>query len=397
MRIESFNGFVRLSENSPYPFVSGAFTAEVKGHLHNERILDLVPVLSKVAQNLVYAGSAPVPVDSTQKYFYELIRGLVTTNTFFERGNRLGELNFNPILLNPAFQPSPQLGLEELKTGRVLLSYSQGKESTLLKHFLTNLGIEFDTAYIYDTIQHNTAPDDYQVKLGDIWQWNPATAPLMSMGVSTPIVVYQRLLMWAYADAHGYDYVIFGDEIDNQALYRVGGTVYPSTAFFQSQYFYNILNYLGLSGTQLVSGLMNYSQERIYEYVIKKKLVHFSCFCNNTGWCNNCSKCKTTAYFANKFGTDMYAPYGLDLNKGYDTSLEKGLVLDFAQAYNTSLSSRCEPVMDDGFSQYYDLCIDRGDDDNDSINPKVHWDFGKFNSFKQDVLEAFSAHWKALP
>lgn len=390
-------GKLIIQDANPFPSTRGVnFTAAIKGENFNLKIPKLLDAVVQVAMDFAMPGTASLAgFDKTQIFFYHLIRGIKATNAKYEHNLDLG-ITLNPVLLNTAFRTQEAITLDQLRSKKVLLSFSGGKESVLLRHMLEKMGVAFDTAHIYDALQTTHGDDgvDWQVALGNIYHFHPIPQ-MLDFGVAPPIVLFQRILMWAYADAHGYDYVLFGDEIDNQAIYTVNDKhLYPSGSFFQSQYFYNILNALGLSKTKLVSALMNFSQERIYEYLINHDLNHFSCLCSTNSWCNRCTKCKTTAYYATHWKTDMYAKQGLDYSCGYTDRTAKEIRLDFSQSYNADLFSLCKPLVDDGFADYYKHCIRFGMEDNNTRNPNVYYDMPGLNSFDYSVLHRFAQFWR---
>jgi len=307
--------------------------------LHTNEIFGYLDMLKTILWRIpikILFDETNIPGNSAQKYFYHFYLSIFTSVSWYENDYDMGPLN-NPVkyLGNAYKSVDEKLSIERLRNSKVALAYSGGKESRLVKLILDHFNIDFTPISILDEWQSGNRLEDFENKSGaeDIFLGGVNVAPIYTYnkiakgpfadslvnknkGFSTyfEIVPVQRLLILIKM-GNAFDMCLFGEEAERHQAYLVDKQLYPTRGFFQSQFYYNMLNNSGLLGsTKLYTPLMNFTQPHILHALYKREIPINSCWeLDNLeengyvgGWCNACNKCcRVAASLTYMFGDDF--------------------------------------------------------------------------------------------
>jgi hypothetical protein len=249
-------------------------------------------------------------------FWFKFLCSISQISSDLDYENSLGIPFSNPLnQMSAAFMNTAPFPATHLRNKAILLSYSGGKESVFAQTILNTLGVSHAKAKIYDSFQSQNKVDmfgeDDEEHAVHMTHLNcsvslPFSRLFANMGNHVnhvfpysrlvPVVPIQRLLMSLYA-LDRYDHLYFGDEAEQQVLYRVKyrgeNVTYPTHTFFQSQLFYNMLNVLVFkeSGLSLHTPVRNFTQPHILQYLADRQVQIDSCLHLHGAWCGKCAKC----------------------------------------------------------------------------------------------------------
>lgn len=325
--VANFQAYIRVTDKVEYRVNSTA-----------KRIFQLLEIITSVIPAMVRYGYKPDMTDrrkgtlECEKAFWlKFLCSVFQLSSDIDYGNSLGLEYGNPLnQMSSAFAHSDPFDLSSLDEKEILLSYSGGKESKFIQTIFKELDITFNEATIYDSFQDQRGKDcfgndmpQYAVQMTHL---NcsvsvPFSRLFAGMGDHNssdflfsrfvPVVPLQRLLMSLHAYGT-YNQLLFGDEAEQQVLYRINyrgeNVTYPTHTFFQSQMFYNMLNKLVFkdSDLSLHTPVRNFTQPHIIKYLADRDILIDSCLHLKGAWCGNCIKCiniSEQAYllYGNKF------------------------------------------------------------------------------------------------
>jgi len=293
-------------------------------------------VVSDIPSRIVF-GESPTTMTDQNLWWYRALSALWGRISEYELDHYRVLPYDNPIkyLAGAYRKQKHRLTIDKLRNSKVLLSYSGGKESLFVRDILSKFEVPFDTVSIFDVFQSKDAePNGEDISLGYInvvptYQFDrflgkplpschykyesPGLFDSRGFSMTFPIVVIQRLAVMIYAELHGYDYVLFGDEAERHQAYHIGDTFYPTHDFFQTQFFYNLLNtYARCNGirVQAYTPIANFSQVHMIRHLLNTKQRTNSCWNFDHSWCNQCGKCHRISFLLHSIlGIDSFSDY----------------------------------------------------------------------------------------
>jgi hypothetical protein len=241
---------------------------------------------------------------------------------------------YNPLLfMGDYLKPPTPVSTE----GISVLAFSGGKESQLAKLVLDTLDVKYVSVNIFDKWQAapGEEPTEDSILLHEVRPYSTYSHPVATRFGNSPdlhaselgeytlkhhfnIVPLQRLIVALYAELnYPGATVYFGDEADVHQIFNVRGSMFFPHTFYQTQWFYNIVE--SLTGVKLRSPVSNFNQVHIVKLLAERGIEFKSCWKKRDGWCGECEKCLRIASLFNSLG--MQAPFLVDWPQWYEPQL----------------------------------------------------------------------------
>ena len=237
------------------------------------------------------------------RFFYEFAKSLNCHINLMGHGFRV----FREKLANPVvyaahsirpIKNEEKLSIPKLKESKILVIGGGGKGSSALKSLLKRLDIPHDTfkfgreckLSVPHTCNFHSLKECEEEK--EVLSRTGVDHRKFSYAFSLSLV--KRLI--ALLAGIGYDYVLFGDKLEKHQIYRTDEGLYPTRNYYQTQFFNNFLNDMGVTSSKVFSPLCNFDQLHILKYAVNSKNRLESCRRTKDGWCGECLECRKTSY-----------------------------------------------------------------------------------------------------
>jgi len=235
----------------------------------------------------------------------------------------------------------PLLNIEALKKQKNLLSFSGGKESTMLKMILDHFDIPYEL--------HNTQVWSNGIDQNALTTFEPGLY-WHKCAMPGPNAFFHKLLVVAYAN-NEFDNILFGSELERQTSYfnTVTGLTNPTHTIVQNQQTYNLLAALPEVKTHIYAGVMNFSQIGIVQFLLRNHCSFNSCeLTKNKTWCNKCDKCPRIGFMCESLDKDYrQIPFLKDLqSKNYRDNLYDLLSVEKPRSNEVAVEQSIQSYLD---------------------------------------------------